>query len=225
MKTLILSDFSKTITSGNNPTTWSVFAKSWLLWEQYILDRDEFYRQNYHYEVEWNVGKTCEWFAEHLKLFAKYGLTEELIHKIVRDNRYFEPRDWIAEFFEGMKEVNADFIIVSSWIVNFIDAFFEYYNIECGFKVIWNNLDISNGEVVWHSDLVICPLNKYDHGLNLWEYDKIIILWDDESDLKMYEWNNVIKIWFCDKNKPWFDFYLWKEGSLVKVLGKIKEII
>jgi hypothetical protein len=46
----IISDFSKTFTRADMPTTWSVFAKSGLLGEDYIRERDKLYEENIAYE-------------------------------------------------------------------------------------------------------------------------------------------------------------------------------
>ncbi len=65
-KISIISDFSKTLTDSSNPTTWSVFAKSWLLWEEYIKERNHFYDIYHKYELEWDVEKTKQWWKKHL---------------------------------------------------------------------------------------------------------------------------------------------------------------
>ncbi len=50
-RTAIISDFSKTLTSGTNPTTWSVFAKSGLLGTDYTRERNDFFDQYHDYEL------------------------------------------------------------------------------------------------------------------------------------------------------------------------------
>jgi len=69
---LIISDFSKTFTTADMPTTWSVFVKSGLLGEQYIADRNQLYDANIHFEKEGNVEMTEKWFLSHAELFIKY---------------------------------------------------------------------------------------------------------------------------------------------------------
>lgn len=100
MKTAFVVDFSKTLTDSSNPTTWSVFAKSWLLWKEYIKDRNSFYDEFHKYELEWNLVKTKQWWWEHMNLFKKYWLSIEIIKEIVKKDEYFKPRQWLREFIE-----------------------------------------------------------------------------------------------------------------------------
>ena len=57
-KIAIISDFSKTLTSKDNPTTWSVFTKSGLLGEKYTKERDQYYNEYHQFELQWDVEKT-----------------------------------------------------------------------------------------------------------------------------------------------------------------------
>lgn len=83
---LIISDFSKTFTRSDMPTTWSVLVKSGLLGEAYLADRDALYTANIEYEKSGNIEMTEQWFLEHAQLFVKYGLTQEMIDQIVIDD-------------------------------------------------------------------------------------------------------------------------------------------
>lgn len=224
-KIAILSDFSKTLTYSSNPTTWSVFAKSWLLWEEYIKERNKNYEENYHFEVEWNKEKTADWFKQHMLLFAKYWLTLDLIKKIVRDEKYFKPRKWLEIFLNKIfsKEIEI-FIITSSWVTNFIEEFLKFNNISIEkIDIVGNILKIDNSwKVVWCEDTIITPLNKWDYSPDLSNFEKVILLWDDWWDLLMAKSNKYLKIGFCDKEKiSGYDVYLGKEGSLEEVLEYI----
>jgi hypothetical protein len=74
------------------PTTWSVFAKSEMLGDEYFTDRDNLYNEYFQFEQEGNIQKTEEWFSKHAELFAKYHLTQDQIDQIVMDDRFFAPR-------------------------------------------------------------------------------------------------------------------------------------
>jgi hypothetical protein len=74
------------------PTTWSVFAKSEMLGDGYLTDRDTLYNEYFQFEQEGNIEKTEEWFLKHSELFAKYHLTQAMIDEIVMDDRFFAPR-------------------------------------------------------------------------------------------------------------------------------------
>lgn len=92
MKPLIVSDFSKTFTDPSCPTTWSVFANSGLLGSEYTAERNRLYDERHHFELERNMEETQRWFHDHAEIFGTYGLTKELIRKVVRDDIYFKPR-------------------------------------------------------------------------------------------------------------------------------------
>lgn len=93
MSTVVFSDFSKTFTTPTCPTTWSVFAKSGILGENYTADRDNLFEKNHHFELQGNIPETQRWFHEHAELFVKYKLTTEQIKQIVLDDTYFKARE------------------------------------------------------------------------------------------------------------------------------------
>jgi len=67
---------------------------------------------------------------------------------------------------------------------------------------------------MWYdADSIITSLNKYEHHFDLSGYDKIILLWDDATDLQMYK-GECLKIWFCDESVGGYDVYLGKDGDL-----------
>lgn len=222
-KIAIISDFSKTLTSWNNPTTWSVFAKSGLLGEDYARKRNEFYNQFHDFELNKNVEKTIEWWSKHLELFIEYWLTKDLINKITKDENYFSARKWLKDFFDYIKANKIDLYIVSSGVCNFIESFLEqnWINLEW-VQISWNRLffDENWKTIKYDKDPIITSLNKNNHHFNLEYYDKIILLWDDTYDLQMYN-SNCFKIWFCDENVAGYDLYLGKEWDLNEVIKKL----
>lgn len=111
---LIISDFSKTFTRADMPTTWSVFAKSGLLGEAYTADRNRLFEENHHFEQEGNIAMTEKWFLDHARLFVQYGLTEKLIDEVIMDDQYFAPRDGVEDFLETLREKDIPLIIVTS---------------------------------------------------------------------------------------------------------------
>lgn len=219
-RTAIISDFSKTLTSGTNPTTWSVFAKSGLLGSDYTRERNAFFDQYHDYELAWNVDKTKEWWSKHLGLFVKYGLTRGLIDQIVQDPVYFEARTGLQAFFDRIRTENIDLFIVSSGVDNFIESFLTQNNISLdGIRIHGNRLFFDeNGVAIWYdADSIITPLNKYEHHFTLSNYEQIILLGDDTTDLQMYK-GTCLKIGFCDESVDWYDTYLGKDGDLGDVM-------
>ena len=145
---IIISDFSKTFTSADTPTTWSVFAKSGILGEDYIRDRDALYEMHYPREVAGDIENTEEWFSQHIELFAKYHLTTEQIDQVVMDDRYFAPRAGVREFLGGIEAQDIALYIVSSGISYFIARWFELRYDYAPDIIIANGLMIEDGVVV-----------------------------------------------------------------------------
>jgi 2-hydroxy-3-keto-5-methylthiopentenyl-1-phosphate phosphatase len=145
---IIISDFSKTFTSADTPTTWSVFAKSGILGEDYIRDRDALYEMHYPREVAGDAENTEEWFSQHIELFAKYHLTTEQIDQVVMDDRYFAPRAGVREFLDEIEAQDIALYIVSSGISYFIARWFEVRYDYAPDIIIANELIIEDGVVV-----------------------------------------------------------------------------
>lgn len=188
MKTLIISDFSKTFTDPSCPTTWSVFAKSGLLGSEYTSERDRLYGEYHDFELAGDVEKTKEWWGKHAELFVTYGLTKELIARIVADEEYFKPRSGLSEFFTFIQENNISLHIVSSGISQFIEEFLRIHNAPEGIAVYGNELQFKDSQAVgFDSSSIITTLNKQDGCISATtDYDKVVLLGDDETDLAMY---------------------------------------
>jgi len=222
-KTIIVTDFSKTLTSSLNSTTWSIFAKSWFLWEKYTIERNNYYNLFHNYEIKWDIEKTKEWWDKHLSLFIKYWLTKEILNKVI-NNDYFEKREWLDDFMVNLQNKNIKLVIISSWILDVIKIFlsknwFSQTNIEIfSNKLLFN----PNWEVIWFDKRnIITTLDKSNYKRDFDMYWKVILLWDDKGDLSMYNWN-CLKIWFCDSNKVnWYDLYLWDKWNINDVLKYI----
>ena len=129
------------------PTTWSVLAKSGLLGETYLADRDALYTANIEYEKSGNIEMTEQWFLEHAQLFVKYGLTQEMIDQIVLDDRYFAPREGVREFLDHLIREDIPLVIVTSGVSDFVTAWFlERYNYSP--EIVFGNELIMDGGVV-----------------------------------------------------------------------------
>jgi len=222
--TVIIVDFAKTITSSKNPTTWSVFAKSGILWNEYINERNDLFNQYINFELDWNIEETKNWWKKHMELFVKYGLNKKIINNITNSNDYFEPRDWLKDFLYYIQTNNLDLKIISSWISDFVESFLiQNWINNSKVKIIANKLNFNTTwDVIWYDkNSIVTTLNKNEHNLDLSSYKKVFLIWDDISDLKMYNWS-CTKIWFCEQEKvKWYDIYLWKNWNLSDVLKYI----
>ncbi len=72
MPTLILADFSKTLTAPTSKTTWSLFKESGLFPADYAAKRDEFFETYRPLELEGDNAMVSEWFGKHLDLLVEY---------------------------------------------------------------------------------------------------------------------------------------------------------
>ena len=187
MKTLVISDFSKTFTTDDMPTIYSVFAKSGLLGPEYTAARDALYAERHHYELEGNKQETQRWFHDHVELFADYHLTQALIDRIVADDSYFLPRAGVAEFLAYARGNDIPVRIVTSGIADFVEAFFRMrgYSLD-GIEVYGNRFILEDGKVIGVDRSVgITGLDKSAHPFGISEYDKIILLGDNRGDCQL----------------------------------------
>ena len=183
---LIISDFSKTFTSSDMPSTWSVFAKSNILGDGYNSDRDDLYAQYAHYEKEGNIDMTEEWFAEHAELFITYSLTQEQINQLVMDDRYFAPREGVSEFLEYISQNNISLVIVTSGISQMVMTWFQKRFNYVPDIIFGTDLLMTEGTVTdFDPDSIITPLDKSIEIELEDENESIILIGDSSEDTKI----------------------------------------
>ena len=183
---LIISDFSKTFTSSDMPSTWSVFAKSNILGDGYNSDRDDLYAQYAHYEKEGNIDMTEEWFAEHAELFITYSLTQEQINQLVMDDRYFAPREGVSEFLEYISQNNISLVIVTSGISQMVMTWFQKRFNYVPDIIFGTDLHMTEGTVTdFDPDSIITPLDKSIEIELEDENESIILIGDSSEDTKI----------------------------------------
>jgi len=214
---ILISDFSKTFTTADMPTIWSVFAKSGTLGQEYIDERNTLFDTYAHFEQEGNIEKTEEWFLKHMELFVKHGLTLEQIDTLIMDDQYFAPRGWVAEFLDEIQEKDIPLYIVSSGVSIFIERWFALRYDYAPDIIIANDLVIEDGKVVGiDPESIICPLDKsieleFEHG-----EQEIILIGDNTEDTKIVI-NPTKTLWFTDEERG-FDMKLGREGNMEEIL-------
>lgn len=214
---LIISDFSKTFTTADMPTTWSVFVKNGLLGEQYIMDRNKLYDDNIQFEKEGNIEMTEKWFLAHAELFITYWLTQDQIDTVVLDDQYFAPREGVREFLDNLIVEDIPLVIVTSGITNFVLTWIAKRYDYTPEVIFGNELIMDNGVAVWiDSDSVTCPLDKMldiesEHGL-----DEIVLVGDKIEDTQVVK-NPKTSIGFTDEERG-FMFKLGKNGNMKDVI-------
>lgn len=245
--THIISDFDDTFTIHNSYTSWSLFANSGLLPEEYIVERNKLFKKYNPYEIDQNLSDEEKnkylkiWWQWHLNLFIKYKLNKDHIREIVSQNKFMDFRDWVWEFLSKCSEYNIPSIILSAWLTNTIKLFLQskeslFENI----KIVSNNLFFDEvGSCIWFDkDHIIYPNNKDEKDFLpkikevILEKENIILLGDSISVLKMIEniqRNKAIKICFLNSNKlrykdeiiKNFDIVVEDEQSDLGLLEKI----
>lgn len=218
---LIISDFSKTFTTFDMPTTWSIFAKSGLLGEEYISDRNNLYDANIHFEKEGNIEMTEKWFLSHAELFVTYWLTQDQIDQVVMNDQYFAPREGVREFLDYLIAEDIPLVIVTSGITNFVTTWFQKRYNYIPEIVFGNELILEEGIVMWvEEDSITCPLDKtidieFEHGS-----DDVILLGDNTEDTQVIK-NPKISLGFTDEERG-FAVKLGKDGNMKDVIEYLK---
>lgn len=212
----ILIDFDRTITSGQCEGSWSVFAKSNLLPNEYNLDRQELYKiyrpveldENIDYETKSKVMH--EWWYKHIQLLIKYNLSEEIVNMATENINVMTFREGVRDFFKNMYKRNIPVIIMSAGVGNFIEQFL--IKNECNYSniyVISNYIKFENGIATGVSKDIIHSLNKKEVSLpkhikeNINNRPNVILLGDSLSDIKMAtddKIENALKIGFLEDN-------------------------
>lgn len=212
----IISDFSKTFTSADMPSTWSSFAKSGILWDDYKKDRDTLFGGYFHFEQEGNIEKTNEWFQKHAELFVKYRVSRESFRNMVADKNFYLPRVWVSEFLTWIKDNHSTLTIVSSGLVPVIESWFEVNGFDrSGIKIIANDFVFdSEGNIESITTPTRTPLDKY-HGLESIIQKTDIIIWDSPEDIP--SWFMGKTIGFTDK-KDIFEIILGSSGKMMGIV-------
>lgn len=201
---VILADFDKTFTVWNSYTSWSLLARSWLVDENYAIERDKYYEINRPIEIDWNLDfefrkeNTKNWWLAHLNLILKYKITRDQIDKVAFDNMKF--REWSIDFINLLNDLNIPLIIVSAWIWNFIEEFLRTNNVlHKNISIEANFLTFDESWVVSgvDKDHIIHTLNKDNHVLKESSRSLIgnrtngLIMWDNIEDIRI---KNLVKL-------------------------------
>lgn len=215
----IISDFSKTFTSADMPSTWSSFVRSGILWDDYKKDRDTLFTEYFHFEQEGNIEKTNEWFQKHAELFLKYQVGRENFQNIISDKNFYLPRTWVSEFLTWIKENHHTLTIVSSGFVPVIESWFEVNGFNrSGINIIANNFVFdSEGKIESIILPTRTPLDKY-HGLESIIQKTDIIIWDSLEDIPV--WFSGKTIGFSDK-KDVFKIILGASGTMMSIVDSL----
>lgn len=212
----VVADFDKTITTKDSNTTLSLFAKSGLYPEEYLIERTKnhsYYRPleidpSIPHNEKYNLMK--EWAEKSFALLEKYKIREKDIDIILKDKSCLTLRDGAIDFIKTLNEKGIPLLISSSGCGNFVKGVLEREG--CNLDSIYihsNMLNFVNGVVKLDGTRILHAMNKNCINLSLKELDDLkgrdtaVIIGDQISDAKMAEYlpkKDEIKIGFLESN-------------------------
>ena len=208
----ILTDFDKTITSGNSITSWGVLEESTHMPQEYKLEKDilaKYYGPIENDEtINFNAKKEAmnEWWTKHLNLFIKYQVSEEIIKKESINHHTMTLRKGAKEFLEKLNKDNIPVIIISAGIGNFIESFLKAHN--CYYDnihIISNFITFENGIATGIKSNLIHSQNKNEISMSqeiknyISTRSNTIILGDNTGDAYMSPDKNALRIGFLEE--------------------------
>lgn len=211
----VVTDFDRTITSGDSDSSWGVISKSNLIPNEYLKDRTDLYNYYRPIEIDENIDYIeknklmIEWWNKHIELFKKYKFTKEVIEEVANNSKAMTLRRGSKEFLKQLYEKNIPVIIISAGIGNFIESFLKKNN--CYYEnitIVSNFIKFENKIAVGMVGDVIHSLNKdevliSDEIKNIIQNRKnIVLLGDSISDIKMINKelrNDALKIGFLEE--------------------------
>ena len=136
----VVTDFDRTITSGDSNSSWGVISKSNLVSLEYLKDRTDLYNYYRPIEIDENIEYIqknklmIEWWNKHIELFKKYKFSKEIINEVANNSEAMILRQGSKEFLKQLYEKDIPVIIISAGIGNFIESFLKKNN--CYYKNI-----------------------------------------------------------------------------------------
>ncbi len=204
----VVADFDRTITNDSSETSWSILADSPYVPKEYIEDRKKLYSFYRPIELDENMEinlKTFlmkKWFLEHIELFIKYKISEDIFNNAAKDSKIMEFRPGAKEFIAFLHKNNIPLIIISAGIGNFIETFLEAN--DCYF----DNVHVISNKIIFKDNIasgveenIIHSLNKNEISLpkniqeKLKDRNQVILLGDQISDLKMVDKSKHDKVY------------------------------
>ncbi len=227
----VITDFDRTITYYNSPTTWSLFSKSNLVNPLFKKETDKLYE--YYRKIEINNELSFdtksfymqEWAIKQLCLFKKSGIDEQLFYKIIDSSDKFKLRADFIPFVKRLNELGIKIYIVSGGIYDVIKYVLEKNNILLdNITIVSNHINFDN-RTVNISGNIIHSFNKGDITLPIKQSELGLLFGDLVSDKEIGKKYNTIDVVFSPngntiENKNNFDITL-TGGSSFSNVGKI----
>lgn len=162
----ILTDFDRTITSGDSNSSWGILSGNNFN-EEYEKERKKLHNYYRPLEIDSNISfeeknkLMEEWWIKHINLLIKYKISEDIVKNALNDNNLMKFRKGAKDFLKNMYERNIPVIIISAGIGNFIEQFLIKNN--CYYKniyIISNFIKFENNIAVGIKGNIIHSFNK-----------------------------------------------------------------
>ena len=127
----VVTDFDRTITSGDSDSSWGVISKSNLIPNEYLKDRTDLYNYYRPIEIDENIDYIeknklmIEWWNKHIELFKKYKFTKEVIEEVANNSKAMTLRRGSKEFLKQLYEKKYTCYYNICWYRKFYRSFFE----------------------------------------------------------------------------------------------------
>ncbi len=215
--TRIVTDFDSTVTADNGKTSWSLFAHSWLMPEEYVKRRQALKDRYFPFEIDPDLPdlerreKMREWWLAHLELFREFQLKLSVLKEVV--GREMHIRKGMDSLFSGAGRNVLPILILSAGIRQSIEVALRNNG------MFSDSVSIAANSLVFDNEGICCWVDGEHiiHAANKDEWDasdtiketfsnrsNILLFGDSLEDIKMIEPNlrdSTIAVWFCTSNR------------------------
>ncbi len=212
----VIADFDHTISSKDSNTTFSLYSKSGLYPQEYLMERNKNYNHYRPLELDLTIGKeektniVKEWQESSYNLLLKYRVKESDIPKILNSDNGLKLRKGVVNFINKLNKSRIPLIISSAGLGNFIIEELKRNNCYSdNIYVYANMMKFKNDVIIDNNNKIIHSMNKNEVILDKEFMDRIInkkyviIIGDQLSDLYMAKnlpKNETISFGFLESN-------------------------
>lgn len=251
----LVADFDKTLTKGiwkgeKRFSLIELIRKYHYLPEGYVTEAyglSDTYRpweNDPSLSLDERKNRMVEWWSTHVKVMSKYGLSREIVEKIIHEQE-MGPREGLGTFLDILSAKNIPLLILSAAVTDLIEGFLRKEKmLHSNMHVISNAFSYDSfGKVTGYRENIIHSLNKSEVAVKDTPYysqivsrPNVILLGDGLGDAEMVDGLThecVLKIGFLNENveknldafKQAFDVIILNDGKMDFVNDFLKEIL